>query len=127
MRVTDVRRQSLAARRYRPDVQVVNLLDADGFEYRAFDRREVDVRGRAFQENVRRRAYQVPRTPDDEHGDERAEERVCRVPAETDDEHARRNRADRAERVAQHVQPSAAHVQVPLVLAVQKPGAREVD
>src|SRR5947209_17130143 len=126
VRVYDVRRKRLAPRSDRPDVQVVYGLDADGLKNRAFDRGEVDVRGRAFQKNVRRLANQIPRTPDDEHRDERAEERVCRVPAEEYDEQARRNRADRAERIAQDVQPRAAHVQVLLVTPVQEPSARQV-
>jgi hypothetical protein len=109
-RVDDVRAQGFASRSDRPDVQVVDALDAFGRADGLLDRREVDVRGRAFQQNVRGFLDEMPRTPDDQERDGRAKQRIRLIPTIHGHQHARDDRADRPERVAHDVQPRAVDV-----------------
>src|ERR1043165_6234132 len=69
----------------------------------------------------------MPRTPDDENTYQTTQERVRRVPSVKRHERARKDRAERAERIADDMKPDPAHVQIIFMVAVQQPGATQVD
>src|SRR4051812_16013723 len=69
----------------------------------------------------------MPGTPDDEQADETAHQWVCCIPAIKRHDDARENCAERAERVTDDMKPCPAHIQVIFMIAVQEPGANQVD
>ena len=92
-----------------------------------FDRRQINVRGRAFEQNVDRFADQIPRAENDNQAYQNAARGIRPEPAESENQNAGDNRRHRAERVADDVQPRAAHIQIVLVVAVQEISADEID
>lgn len=124
----DVAAEGVEAGGDRPDMQVVHVADAVEREQRGLYLFMVDAGGRAFHQHMDRLGDDKPGAPQDEDGDDDRDDRIRDVPAEGHHEDARRDGADGAERVAQHVQVGAPHVDVVLhvALARERPGAGQV-
>ena len=91
-------------------MQVVDVGNAFSCQDRVFYCRQIDMGGRAFEQDVGRFTNQMPRTPDNQQPNQHAEERVRGVPARNSNHRAGHDRGCRSQCVAHDVQPGAAYV-----------------
>lgn len=125
--MNDVNAQCVHSRSDRPDVQIVNVRDKFGRADRFFDGFQINMRGRAFEQNIDRFFYQIPRAENYYQADEDTRHRISPNPAERIDQNARRDRRDRTERVTHHVKPRAAHIQIVLVVRMKQVSRQKID
>src|SRR5689334_7339076 len=122
-----VRAECFASGRDGPNMKIVNVGHALRVEDRIFNRGQIDVSRRAFEQHVRRLFDQPDRAHDYEQTDHDAEQCVRRVPAKKHHANARENRRHRTERVAHDVYPRTAQVEINFVTRVKYPRTNEID
>jgi hypothetical protein len=116
----------LAPRGQRPHVEVVHAADARHPRHGLLDRREVEVGGRALEEDVHGLAQEPPRARHDEDRDRRADERVRVAPAGDEHDGGRKQHAERAHRVAEDLEVRGADVEALGGVPVQEPRGHQV-
>src|SRR5215471_9723471 len=87
---------------------------------------DIDVRRSSFQQNINGIPDHNPRTPQDQHGDDNADQRIGQRVSAHENRDTGQNRSKRAERVRQHVKEGAPHIEAFMMLAEKDPCAREI-
>ena len=105
------------ARRQCPHVKVMYRADAVNVSHLLSQRHDVDMGRRAFQQNIHRISNQYPRTPQNHHGHQDADQRIGHLIAAHNDCDARQDRAYRPNRVRQHMEKRATNVKTVAMLS----------
>src|SRR6185312_10363431 len=104
--------EGMGLRAEAPDMKVVNIDDAGNLFHGSANVREVEIAGRAFEEDVQGLADDADGTPEDHRGDDEREQRIDPLQAGEQNAKAAEDDGGGGERVAKHVQEDAADVDV---------------
>ena len=108
--------------RQRPDVDVVHIDDTGDRGELALQRRDVEPSGGGLHQDLQRLTTQPPRTRQDEHADHCADHRVHPVPAGDTPDDRGHDHSEGPERVGDHLEVCATHVE-----ALLRPGPQQQE